>query len=93
MKEPTITAFKKAYREILIADSKRGFKIHLLIYVIMNIILTTVNLLTNPEYLWCLSALIGWGSGIVAHFITGVVLIEKKLIGMEQKAETLSGSG
>ena len=87
MTDTAFAAYKKVHREILIADSKRGFKIHLLIYVIMNAILTSVNLLTNPASLWCLSALIGWGSGIVAHYVTAVVIIDKKLAGMEREAE------
>ena len=93
MAELTVAAYRQAYRQLLIADSKRGFKIHLLVYVVMNTILVSINLLTNPESLWCLSALLGWGSGIVAHFITAVVLIGKKLAGMEQEAERRAATG
>ncbi len=90
MSELTLEAYRKAYRQILEKDSRRGFKIHLLIYVIMNSCMIPFNLLTSPEVLWFIGALLGWGSGIIAHYITGVVLIEKKLLKMEAEAETIA---
>lgn len=88
----TLDAYRTALRGLLAQDSKRGFKIHLSIYVMMNGFLVPFNLLTSPETLWCLGALIGWGSGVIAHFITGVVIIDKKLLGIERQAEILARS-
>jgi hypothetical protein len=86
----TLETYRIALRGLLAKDSKRGFKIHLCIYVIMNSFIIPFNLLTSPETLWFLGALIGWGSGVIAHYITGVVIIEKKLLGMERQAEALA---
>ncbi len=40
----TLDAYRKAHRDILIKDSKKGFKGHVISCVVMNGILTTSNL-------------------------------------------------
>jgi hypothetical protein len=44
-----------------------GFKIHFAAYVLVNLVLIAVNLLTTPDKLWFYWPLIGWGIGIAAH--------------------------
>jgi uncharacterized membrane protein len=44
-----------------------GFKIHLAAYVLVNLALIAINLLTTPDKLWFYWPLIGWGLGIIAH--------------------------
>jgi hypothetical protein len=42
-------------------EAKLGFLIHLSVYVIVNILLVAINLMTSPKYLWFIGALLGWG--------------------------------
>ena len=42
-------------------------KIHFTAYVLVNLVLIAVNLLTTPDTLWFYWPLIGWGIGIIAH--------------------------
>ena len=44
-----------------------GFKIHFAAYVLVNLLLIAINLLTTPNTLWFYWPLIGWGIGILAH--------------------------
>ena len=44
-----------------------GFKIHFAAYVLVNLLLVAVNLLTTPDKLWFYWPLLGWGIGIIAH--------------------------
>ena len=44
-----------------------GFKIHFAAYVLVNLLLIAVNLLTTPNQLWFYWPLLGWGIGIIAH--------------------------
>ena len=44
-----------------------GFKIHFAAYVLVNLMLIAINLLTTPNTLWFYWPLIGWGIGILAH--------------------------
>ncbi len=45
----------------------RGFLIHFSVYVLVNVILTAVNLLTTPDKLLFYWPLIGWGVGLLGH--------------------------
>jgi hypothetical protein len=44
-----------------------GFRIHLIIYAVVNVLLIVVNLATSPDKLWFYWPLIGWGIGLAAH--------------------------
>ncbi len=44
-----------------------GFKIHFAVYVLVNLLLIVINLLTTPDELWFYWPLLGWGIGIIAH--------------------------
>lgn len=44
-----------------------GFRIHLIIYGAVNLLLMVINLLTNPGNLWFFWPLLGWGLGLIGH--------------------------
>ena len=48
----------------------KGFYIHLIVYISVNIAMFLVNILSSPEELWFYWPLLGWGVGIVAHGIS-----------------------
>lgn len=52
---------KKRVKEI------KEFYSHLLAYVVVNLFLMAVNLLTSPEHLWFFWPMLGWGIGIAVH--------------------------
>lgn len=45
----------------------RGFQIHLIVYIAVNILLTVIDLTSSPEFLWFIWPLLGWGIGIIGH--------------------------
>jgi hypothetical protein len=45
----------------------KGFYGNLIAYVIVNIGLMVINLLTSPAYLWFFWPMLGWGIGVVFH--------------------------
>jgi hypothetical protein len=45
----------------------RGFYVHLTVYVLVNLLLCTINLLTSPDSLWFYWPLLGWGVGLALH--------------------------
>ena len=57
MKHPT-----KTHQERI-----KGLWIHLIVFLIMNTGLTTLNLMRNPEKLWFYWPLLGWGLGVMLH--------------------------
>ncbi len=45
----------------------KGFYHHLFVFIIVNIGVVIVNLITSPHELWFYWALLGWGIGLFAH--------------------------
>ena len=75
----SLEEFKKAYMELMKEDAKKAFMTHLMAYISVNIMLIVVNILYTPKEIWFLYPLIGWGIGIVAHYLYGVRWIEKEI--------------
>ena len=48
----------------------RGFYIHATVFILVNLFLLAVNLLTTPHFLWFFFPLLGWGIGLVIHGLT-----------------------
>jgi hypothetical protein len=49
----------------------KGFYIHLIVYLVVNLMLFSINMIASPDRLWFFWPLIGWGSavGLQALFI------------------------
>lgn len=87
LEEISLEEYKKAYREIVCEEEKRGFLVHLIIYVLVNAMLIIINLLYSPKVIWFFYPLIGWGIGVFMHYLFAVRWIEKGLKEREAKAE------
>ncbi|PIV27969.1 MAG: hypothetical protein COS36_03825 [Candidatus Altarchaeum sp. CG03_land_8_20_14_0_80_32_618] len=87
VEEIALEEYKKAYREIVPEEEKRGFSVHLVVYVLVNIMLIAINLIYSPKAIWFFYPLIGWGIGISMHYLFGVRWIEKGIKEREAKAE------
>ena len=75
-------------------EEKMGFYIHISIYILVNIGLIALNLITAPEALWFQWPLVGWGIGVAIHammvFVFGAgSAIREKMIEAELKKESL----
>lgn len=45
----------------------KGFYGNLLAYIVVNVFLLIINLVTSPEYLWFFWPMLGWGVGVFLH--------------------------
>ena len=79
--------YKRTYRPVILKNERDTFFVHLIIYSIVNIFLVTLNLTSDPDVIWFVYPLVGWGVGITAHFIFAIVLPKKSLDQNEGKAE------
>lgn len=59
----------------------KSFYIHLGLFVIVNLGLFAINMITNRDVLWFYWPLLGWGVAIAIHFF--VFATEGKLLGPE----------
>ena len=70
-------------------ERKRGFLIHLFVYVAVNALLIVVNLLYQPNNFWFLYPLIGWGLLLTAH---GYATFRRKPQGRKRTAPASSAA-
>ena len=64
-------------------EEKKGFYSHLTAYVIVNIMLILIWWFTSGGFPWFIFPLVGWGIGIVFHFLGSMVF--NKETGWEQR--------
>ena len=69
-----------------IAKEKTGFYVHFLIYILVNVFLYAqwYWITGGTGFPWAIPATVGWGIGIVAHFI-GVFVINPHSEKLEEK--------
>jgi hypothetical protein len=72
--------YKKAKERV---EEIKGFYVHAIVYVVVNVFLAVINLVTNPGYLWFLWPLGGWGFGLLMHALS--VFVFNKSTSWEQK--------
>jgi hypothetical protein len=48
-------------------EEMKGFYGHLISYVVVNVGLLVLNLLTSPKHLWFFWPMLGWGIGLLFH--------------------------
>jgi len=48
-------------------ENLKSFYIHLTVYVLVNVMLFLINIISDPSNLWFLYPLVGWGIGVTIH--------------------------
>lgn len=48
-------------------EAKRGFYIHLSVYVVVILLLVAINFVTSSGTMWFQWPMLGWGIGVVFH--------------------------
>jgi hypothetical protein len=85
--EISLDEYKKSYRELRVDEGRKSFSIHLLVYVLVNMMLIAVNIIKSPNDIWFIYPLIGWGIGLLAHYLSAVSWIKIGLKKNESEAE------
>lgn len=56
--------YSKAKKRI---EEIKGFYGNLTAYIVVNIMLFVINMVTSPEHLWFFWPMLGWGVGVAFH--------------------------
>lgn len=59
-------------------DRSRSEQRKHVVYVLVNVMLITINLMTAPQFLWFFFPLIGWGIGLTMHYLGGVRFVRNE---------------
>ena len=51
-------------------EALKGLYIHLAVYVVVNLMLFSINMIAAPDSLWFFWPLLGWGVGLFVHALT-----------------------
>ena len=51
-------------------ETLKGFYVHLSVYVLVNLFLFLLNIITSPDSLWFYWVLVPWGIVIVGHALS-----------------------
>ncbi len=70
-----------------IAERKVGFIRHAIIYLMVMVALLLINNLTDASYQWWLWPALGWGIGVVAHFLSAFLYQSGALVDRMAKRE------
>lgn len=47
----------------------QGFRTHFIVYIVVNLMLIAINLITAPGTYWFIWPLFGWGLGVLGHAV------------------------
>ena len=61
------TKYQKAKERV---EALKDFYIHLTAYVVVNLILFSINMIVSPDSLWFFWPLMGWGIGLAIHVLS-----------------------
>jgi len=61
------TKYQKAKERV---EAIKGLYIHLTVYVVVNLILFSINMIVSPDGLWFFWPLMGWGVGLAIHALS-----------------------
>jgi hypothetical protein len=65
-------------------EEKKGFYIHLTVYILVNILLILIWFFTGADFPWFIFPLGGWGIGLLFHFL-GVFVFSRSGGAWEKK--------
>jgi len=66
--------YRKAREKV---EEKKGFYVHFIVYIVVNIILVIIWWATGAGFPWFIFPLGGWGIGILFHFL-GVFVFSRQ---------------
>jgi hypothetical protein len=58
---------------------RRGFLYHFVPFILVNLFLATINLLTTPDFPWFIFPLLGWAIGLGSHAIVALAPNREKI--------------
>ena len=91
----TTDEYMRAERDVTLREWRRGWRVHALVYVVVNTGLAALNVAlvtaTDASFIWFPFPLVGWGIGLTLHYLHGVRRADRTLrrrqLAIEEHAE------
>ena len=75
----TVQDYQAADRAVAVEESRRGFSIHVVTFVLANAAMVIANLALARGDIWYPYPLLGWGLGLFLHYLFGVRRIGREI--------------
>jgi hypothetical protein len=90
----TAQEYEWAERELMLQEAQRGWRIHALVYALVNTGLVTLNLVlvayTAASFFWFPFPMVGWGIGLAMHYHFGYRHADRLIEQRQRKIEALA---
>jgi 2TM domain len=87
----TLAEYQRAASELRTEQERIGFIVHAVVYALVNALLITINLVYVPAVIWFFYPLIGWGIGLLMHFLFSIVWVQNQTESWQAKVEHRAG--
>ena len=88
----TAEEYRRAEFGYTVAESRRGFKIHALVYGLVMSGLIVLNALlwayADGDFPWVVFPLVGWGIGLTLHYVFGFRNANREARARQERVET-----
>ncbi len=85
-----IDEYKRTYIDVVKIEERRGFLMHLMSYIFINAIFIAANLMYSPNVTWFVYPILGWGIGLLIHFLWAFIFSENDVKNKQMKAEYIA---
>jgi hypothetical protein len=93
----TLDQYEQAELALTREEWRRGFKIHATVFALVMTGLTVLNIVlvltTAAGFLWFVFPLVGWGFGLVMHYVHGVRRADEHVRARQMRIERLAEAG
>ena len=90
----TAQEYEQAEREFMLEEARRGWRIHALVYALVNTGLIALNLVlvayTSANFFWFPFPLVGWAIGLAMHYHFGYRHADRLIERRQQKIEAIA---
>lgn len=77
----TVDEYQQAEREYTVREQRRGFTAHATVYAVVMSVMIVINVVliatTDADFLWFPFPLVGWGLGLLNHYLWGVRWVDR----------------
>lgn len=83
----TLADYEQAEAELRARDRRAGFAVNAMLYVLINMLLLLINLMTSAGLLWFVVPLCVWSAVLATHYLYAVRFAEQDTRNWQARVE------
>ena len=86
-----LTDYREARRAVEKANARKAWRIHFIVYLLVNAMTIPINLTVADKYTWFYFPLIFWGLGVLIQLVVNVLRFDITYDKQEHEVQTMLG--